>query len=96
MWLCSQTMPKAYHKNLCIYLRQSFERPLLMTKFGLFGMDDITCSGRGTQKTASIIFFFILFYFFVERLLFYVLTFMALDGATLLLHLFVRVSMASL
>ncbi len=34
-----------------VYLRQSFERPLLMTNFGLFGMDDITCSGRGTQKT---------------------------------------------
>ena len=36
-----------------VYLRQSFERPLLMTNFGLFGMDDITCSGRGTQKTAQ-------------------------------------------
>jgi len=28
-----------------IYLRQHFERPLLMTKFRLFGMDDIMCSG---------------------------------------------------
>ncbi len=36
-----------------VYLRQRFERPLLMTHFGLFGMDDITCSGRGTQKTLS-------------------------------------------
>ena len=34
-----------------VYLRPSFERPLLMTKFGLFGMDDIMCSGHGTQKT---------------------------------------------
>jgi hypothetical protein len=35
----------------CVYLRPSFERPLLMTKFGLFGMDNIMCSSHRTQKT---------------------------------------------
>jgi len=34
-----------------VYLRQAFERPLLMTKLGLFGIDDITCSGMRNSET---------------------------------------------